>query len=473
MATTIDLKMKKYASFVLLSLMIAFSNTSAQNIYRTACQGNLARLDSLLQGSSINVQDDRGRSLLHWAVACQQREIFNFLVDQGININSEDRQGAIPLYMAVRFNNETFLDLLLDLQETNDWAINYGASLLERAILNKNLAFVKKLLGKGVDVNSKNSRGSTPLEISIRAGSKEISDWLVSMGADENKVRTFELKGEYMGQADPGTIPKMFAPNFISTEESEFGSVFSADKTEFYYGVDVNGKAETRYSKLTDNRWSDPEVILSHERYGYNDPFLSPREDRLYVISERAMDGLGDLKDHDIWYVERVKEGWSEPINAGPNINSSGNEYYISFTSDGTMYFSSNVNAPAGRKMSDYDIYYSKSKDDEFQKAVSLGDSINTQHYEADVFVDPGETYLVFCAIRPDGLGRGDLYISFKNTDGSWTKSINMGAPVNTEHHELCPFVTQDGKYLFYTSDQDIYWVSTKIFENYKPKKSR
>ena len=465
--------MRNYSFFIFFFLIVVSLNITAQHIHRTACEGDLARLDSLLHDTSVNTRDDRGRSLLHWAVACQQRKVFDFLIDRGIDINAEDRQGATPLHTAIRLNNQTLFDALLDLQVNKDWTINHGALLLERAILNKNLGFVKELIARGVDLNTVNSRGSTPLEIAIRTRAQEISAWLISAGADQNLVRTFRLKGEYLGQKEPGLIPKVFAPNFISTEESEFGSVFNADKTAFYYGVDVNGKAEIRYSELNRDLWSDPKTILSHERYGYNDPFLSPDESRLYFISKMALDGSGDLKDYDIWYVESVKDGWSSPINAGPNINSDGNEYYISFTKDGTMYFSSNVNAPEERKGSDYDVYYSKFIDGEFQKAVSLGDSINTQAYEADVFVDPEETYIIFCAIRSDGFGSGDLYISFKNDDGTWTKSVNMGEPVNTKNHELCPFVTLDGKYLFYTSNQDIYWVDAKIIEDFRGQKNR
>ena len=97
-----------------------------------------------------------------------------------------------------------------------------------------------------------------------------------------------------------------------------------------------------------------------------------------------------------------------------------------------------------------------------------LPKEINTDRYEADVFVAPDESYLIFCAIRRDGLGRGDLYISFKDENGNWTQAKNMGTAINSENHELCPFVSRDGKYFFYTSNQDIYWVSTEIFEGYK-----
>ncbi|NAS13858.1 ankyrin repeat domain-containing protein [Poritiphilus flavus] len=462
---TMQAGIKKYR-FLLLVFSILFTNyTHAQNIQRTACNGDITRLDSLLKDTSINVRDMRGRSLLHWAVACRQKEVFDFLIDQGIEILSEDNEGKTPLHVAVQFNNDTYFEMLTGLLEDNGWAKRYGPSLMERAILNRNLSFVQKLATYGADLNTPNERGSTPLEISRRTAATSISEWLVSNGADESKVRVFEMKGAHMGQDPPGLTAKLFAPNFISTEESEFGSVFNVDNTEFYYGVDVNGKNEIRYSQLVDNRWTAPETILSHERYGYNDPFLSPDEQRLYFISERAMDGKGELKDHDIWFVERNGAAWSDPINAGPNINSDGNEYYISFTTDGSMYFSSNSNAPEERKQSDYDIYYSKMINGEFQEAVALEDSVNTSEYEADVFVDPGERYLIFCAMRPDGLGRGDLYISFKQADGGWSQSVNMGERVNSEHHELCPFVTADGKYLLYTSDQDIYWIDAKVIE--------
>lgn len=272
----------------------------------------------------------------------------------------------------------------------------------------------------------------------------------------------------YLGQTPPSIVPEVFAPGIISREdEYEFGSVFNREATAFFYGVDVGGRSEIRYSAFTGNGWSSPEVILSNPDYGLNDPFLSPDEKRLYFISQRAMDGKGAKQDYDIWYVEKKGKGWSDPINAGPNINTKSDEYYISFTSDGTMYFSSNK-VTADKSRNDFDIYYAEFVDGSFQEAVRLGDAINTPSYEADVFIDPDEQYIIFCANRPGGLGRGDLYISFKQADGSWTTSINMGDKINTKGHELCPFVSADGKYFFYTSNQDIYWVSTELLTEIK-----
>ena len=101
----------------------------------------------------------------------------------------------------------------------------------------------------------------------------------------------------------------------------------------------------------------------------------------------------------------------------------------------------------------------------EFQKPIRLSEAINTNQYEADVFISPDESYMIFCSTRDDSFGRGDLYVSFRNHDGNWSPAKNMGGQINTSNYEYCPFVTKDGKYLFYTSNQDIYWISTEIIK--------
>jgi len=96
------------------------------------------------------------------------------------------------------------------------------------------------------------------------------------------------------------------------------------------------------------------------------------------------------------------------------------------------------------------------------------------------------------------GYEDSDLYISFRKNDGSWTQTKNMGDKINSNEIEYCPYVSPDGKYLFFTSYRrperafpkglvsyediikmynspqngfgDIYWVDAKIIEELKPK---
>jgi Tol biopolymer transport system component len=123
------------------------------------------------------------------------------------------------------------------------------------------------------------------------------------------------------------------------------------------------------------------------------------------------------------------------------------------------MYFSSNT------QDGNYDIYSSELKGGEFQKPVKLSQEINTAHYEADVFISPDESFLVFAADRPGGLGSGDLYVSFRGPDGTWTPSKSLGSTINAETDDFCPNGSPDGNYLFYASRGDIYWVSIDVIK--------
>lgn len=271
----------------------------------------------------------------------------------------------------------------------------------------------------------------------------------------------------YLNQKPPGSEATLFAPNLISSKNQyEYGSTFSKDGTEFYYAVIINDKPQIRWSRFVNNAWEKPQTIIGSTNYEYNDPFLSPDKKRLYFISDQAKDGKGKKKDFDIWYLERQKDGWSQtPVNAGPAINTNKNEYYMSFTKTGSMYFSSNggTNQAADQN---YDIRLSHFSKGTFEPSNKLANTVNSEHYEADVFVSPDEQYIIFCSERPGGLGKGDLYISFKDSSGEWQKAKNMGNAVNTEGYEFCPFVTGDGKYLFLSRDGDIFWMSATIIES-------
>lgn len=275
---------------------------------------------------------------------------------------------------------------------------------------------------------------------------------------------------QYIDRTKPTLEPRIFAKGFISKDSvAEFGSVFNRENDVFYFAVDSAKRACIKYTEFLDGAWTEPRTIIADPMYSFNDPFLSNDEKRLYYISDKPRNEQDTIKDYDIWYSDREGNGWSAPINAGPTINTDAHEYYISFVSDGAMYFASNK-GKSEKRQHDFDIYKSVQHKGVYQEPQKVSDAINSRRYEADVFVAPDESYIIFCSARKTGLGRGDLYISFKDGDGAWTPSINMGEPINSSGHELCPFVTKDGKYFFYTSNKDIYWVSTAIFDEMRVK---
>ncbi len=272
----------------------------------------------------------------------------------------------------------------------------------------------------------------------------------------------------YLGLDLPGLEPEVFAPGVISMPDAyEYGSVFTEDGLELFFGVNVGERAEIRSTRWLDGKWTTPSVVLGNPRYTFGDPFLSVDEDRLYFISNRPLkEETSPPKDFDIWSIERNKSGWGQPVNVGSPVNSAGDEYYISFAQDGRLYFASDRNDK--KDQGNFDVFSAPESDAGFGEALTLEGDLNTGRYEADAFVAPDESYILYGSTRPEGLGRGDLYISLRRDDGTWSKGTNLGPKINSAGHELCPFVTADERLLFFTSKEDVYWVDAAILDEFR-----
>ncbi|NET36151.1 MAG: hypothetical protein F6K19_29685 [Cyanothece sp. SIO1E1] len=275
---------------------------------------------------------------------------------------------------------------------------------------------------------------------------------------------------QYFGQKPPGDTAELFAPGVISKpDRHEFGITFSRAGDECYLGVDEGLRNATYGFKLQDGVWSEAKNLLPEAEGSYHDPMLSLDDNRLYYIAHGTRTQKLGEKDANLWYLDRTPDGWSAPITLGPSINTKGNEFYIALTESGNLYFASNRQAATDAPYN-YDIYMAHPGqiEDTYSPPTRLPDSVNSKRYDADPFVAPDESYIIFGSVRRNGFGRGDLYISFKTEEG-WTEAKNMGPKINNEKHQLCPFVSRDGKYFFFTSDQDIYWIDAAIINALKP----
>ncbi len=200
--------------------------------------------------------------------------------------------------------------------------------------------------------------------------------------------------------------------------------------------------------------WSTPKVASFSGQHFDLEPFFSFDGLKLYFVSTRPIDTSSTKpKDFDIWYVERtsLKSKWSQPKNMDPPINTEYGEFYPSIAKNGNFYFTRD-NPKLKRKD---DIYVSEFKNDTYSKPKVLSDAINSEGYEYNAFISPDESYLMFgCYNRKDGMGSGDLYISFKTNEG-WTPAKNLGDSINTNKMDYCPFVDTKTNTLYFTSKLD------------------
>lgn len=141
----------------------------------------------------------------------------------------------------------------------------------------------------------------------------------------------------------------------------------------------------------------------------------------------------------------------------------------LSVSSEGTYYFDEATSSGLGT------IQYSLLIEGNREKPRALDKQINTGKWNAHPFIAPDESYLIWDGERKSGYGNSDLYISFRQQDGSWGTAINLGDEINTEFEDAYGSVTPDGKYFFFNRSfggdkADIYWVDAQIIETLRAK---
>lgn len=262
----------------------------------------------------------------------------------------------------------------------------------------------------------------------------------------------------YFGEEPPGLTPKLFAPGIISTHgHFEFGCTFSPDGKEFYITrrADDRGRNVIMVSKWSEGGWTAPDTAEFSKMGGDHEPHLSPDGKKLYFGTTRIKPGA-DRPSYGIWVMERAADAWSAPEFAVEGM-------YASATLDGSIYVTDISGQGEGG------IVKMTFKDGVYEEPVRLGGGVNSPVNGIHPFIAPDESYLLFDCYRKDGFGgEGDLYVSFQDSEGNWSDATNLGEDVNGPGIDFCASVSPDGKYIFYTKNRDIYWVSIDILKSLK-----
>lgn len=278
------------------------------------------------------------------------------------------------------------------------------------------------------------------------------------------------LSGPYLGQKTPGSQPEIFAPGLVSLPgERELNAVFSPNSRIFMFTRAVDGVFKMYFShQRADGTWQEPRMAGPSKTYPNHrdaDMAFSPDGSWVYFISDRPLPGYS-LDRYNIWRSKMSRHGLMTPEALGPHINGPDHELYPLLVADGSLYFTTVRDDSLGGR----DSYRAQYVDGVFEAPVNLGPGINSDVNEGDIYVSPDESYLIHVAAdRADGLGGADLYVSFRQRDGTWGQGIHMGENINSSEADYCPMVTPDGKYFFYTQGDDLFWVDATIIDSYRP----
>lgn len=189
---------------------------------------------------------------------------------------------------------------------------------------------------------------------------------------------------------------------------------------------------EDIYQSFRDQKgWEPAQTMKKPLNSKYNDAALalSPDNNQLFIYR-------GNKKNGNILVSENINGAWSKPFSASSRINSKWQETSITATADSNaVYFVSNNKK---KSLGGKDIFVIRRQENgRWNKPENLDSLINTPYDEESPYVTPDGKTLYFCSQGHNSMGGYDVFKSTLGPDGQWMAPVNLGFPLNTPDDDL------------------------------------
>jgi outer membrane protein OmpA-like peptidoglycan-associated protein len=253
----------------------------------------------------------------------------------------------------------------------------------------------------------------------------------------------------------------------VNSEYSELNPVISPDGRTLYFGrkshpanrygvkgsETISGSQDIWFSEKVGDTWSTARrlsEVLNRDQYN---TILSISPDGQTILLKGAyVNGTYETRGFSI--SNKTTAGWTVPVKVeipGYEQMSKGKNEYGYLTMDGKAL----LLAFARKKNSeDDDLYVSFFEEGRWTRPLDLSETINTKYSETTPFLSADGKTLYFSSDRPGGQGSQDIYLTRRLDDTwqNWRKPQNLGSPINTEEYDAYYSIAAKGDYAYFMS---------------------
>ncbi|MEO7307090.1 MAG: OmpA family protein [Ferruginibacter sp.] len=269
----------------------------------------------------------------------------------------------------------------------------------------------------------------------------------------------------------------------INTKDLEYFPSFTIDGGKMIFTRRIASDEDFYESDFINGHWTNAKPLGGKVNTNFNEGAQNISQDGQLLIFTGCNypEGEGSC---DLYFSIRTNNGWSEPQNLGPIVNTDFWESSPSLSPDKRdLYFASSMGGGFGGR----DIWVThRLPTGKWSRPKNLGESVNTSGDESCPFMHADNQTLYFNSNGHPGYGMTDLFLSKKINDSSWAFAENLGYPINTIDDQGSLIVAADGKTAYYASEGtdtrgglDIYsfqlrddirplktlWVKGKVFD--------
>lgn len=173
--------------------------------------------------------------------------------------------------------------------------------------------------------------------------------------------------------------------------------------------------------------------------------------------NEQLLDGVTG-----IWWSQKQGGAWTEPsrVKLGKELALDGAPFY----QDNTLWFAS---FRVGNYGEDGDIWTAEFQNNEWVNIQNAGELLNDEYNIGEMHISSDGKTLYFHRENTTGTGDYDLFTT-TFIDNTWTGPTLLGAPVSTEKDDSRPFITSNGKELWFTRESNMGYTGPAVYRSIK-----
>lgn len=283
--------------------------------------------------------------------------------------------------------------------------------------------------------------------------SKRKKECQTARGAVENPIRAWvdnvsELNSEYND----------YAPS-VSTDGAEI--IMTSDRPNGHTPNAAGSYDKDIYSSSLDGKWAKPQQLKGGVNTPSDDVSNNISYDGTKMLLHREVDGQLDIFESTLNGLN-----WTDPVKMPFQISSNkANEVYAAYSEDGwSIYFGRDNDS----RSNGFEIMYSsmQSKIQKNYMAAQMISTVNSKFNEGPIYITIDGEKMYIASEGSGSYGGYDIFVS-ERTQGTWSKPVNMGYPINTPYDDFFFSATANGKYAYISSNRaggeggyDIYKVT-------------
>lgn len=250
------------------------------------------------------------------------------------------------------------------------------------------------------------------------------------------------------------------------SDVSEESNIFTYNKGEniFFYRTYVKGEGNDMevlrqniwFSSRENDKWTKPDRLFRMEDNVVENIIIGSSENgsKVYIF-KTIYHATEDRLERKIGYLEKVDNDWGDYTEISiPGLVLGENYYHFHLSHDEKILM---MSMSPNDQLLDEDIFVSiKKEDGSWGEIIDLGPTINTKRVEISPYIDNDGRTLYFSSEGHGGFGGSDVFVSYRLDDTwtYWTKPKNLGEAINTADYEENFVHTRNNEY-YYTSDKD------------------